>query len=194
MIQHARSFQLYCPDSVASFDLLLAKLQALADLPDGWRFGEGVAICSKVLQTARDICERLADCPLKADAFPSADGSLSLVYYAGDRCVETFISRDGSLAVSVEEGQGFDFSEIETIPNASVEDVLDQVTLLAEKSHRWNSSDSSIRENMILGQNVFVAHASPIPATEQVYRWLISNALTNATHQYATISNCIIPG
>ena len=193
MIYSAGSVQFYCTEPNRPLDPLLAKLQELADLPDGWRFGEGIAIDPAVLHTAQDIYRRLANFPLKADAFPGTDGSLSLVFYSDDRCVEICISQDGGLDLAVEEGEGFDFRETEAIPNASFQDVLYQITLLAQKTREWNSSDSCIHENMIETQNVFEVHASPIPVTGQAYRWLISNAFENAPRQYVSASNTIIP-
>lgn len=185
-------FRFHSVDTALPLEPLLAKLRELADLPAGWRFGEGVPPRPVALHTARHICHHLADFRLKADVFPGADGSLSLVYYAGERCVEIYISQDGGLDLSVEEGEGFDFREIASQANASIHDAIVQVTLLAQKSHRWNSSGSSIHANTIDVQNASAVHASPILVTGQAYRWLMSNAFENAPHRYASTSNTII--
>ena len=172
-------------------DPLLGKLQELADLPNGWRFGEGIPPPPTVIHTAREIYQRLADSRLQVDAFPGVDGSLSLVFYANERCVEIYISQDGKLDLSVEEGEGFDFREITTISNASVLDVMNQVTLLAQKSGIWNLSGSSIRANTINVQNASAVHVSPTPATGQEYRLLILNAFESTVRQYVDTLNDI---
>ena len=174
-------------------DPLLGKLQELADLPDGWRFGEGIPPQPTVIHTALEIHQRLAGFRLKADAFPSVDGSLSLVFYAHERCVEIYISQDGKLDLSVEEGEGFDFREINEIADASITDVVEEVLLLARKSEdAWNLLDSSIHENTINIQDASAVHASPTPATGREYRLLISNAFESTVHPYVNTSDTII--
>ena len=173
-------------------DPLLGKLQELADLPDGWRFGEGIPPRPTVIHTAQEIYQQLADFRLKADAFPGVDGSLSLVFYAHERCVEIYISQDGKLDLSVEEGEGFDLEEITAISDASIADVINQVTLLAQKSGIWNLSGFSIHANTINIQNASAVHASPTPATGREYRWLILNAFENTVRPYVNTSNAII--
>ena len=115
-------------------DPLLKKLQELADLPDGWRFGEGLPPQPNALLAAREIYQEAAPFRLKADAFPGADGSLTLTFYAAERCVEVGISPDGNIDISVEDGYGFDFEEIKDISDASLLDVIREVSLLAQQS------------------------------------------------------------
>lgn len=111
-------------------DPLLAKLQELAALPNGWRFGEGVPPHPTTLDNAREIYRMVASHGLKADAFPGSDGSLILVFYANERCVEISIAQDGGMNVCVEEGEGTDFQEIKEIPNALLADAVAEINLL----------------------------------------------------------------
>lgn len=111
-------------------DPLLAKLQELAALPNGWRFGEGVPPHPTTLDNAREIYRMVASRGLKADAFPGSDGSLILVFYANERCVEISIAQDGRMNVCVEEGEGADFQEIKEIPNALLADAVEEINLL----------------------------------------------------------------
>ena len=174
-------------------DPLLAKLQELADLPDGWRFGEGVPPRPQALDRAREIHRQAASLRLKADAFPSADGSVNLVFYAGERCVEIYVSQTGTINVSVEEGEGFDFREIKKISNASITDAVEEVNFLAQKSDIWNLLDSFIHESTISIQSASAVHVSPTPATGQEYHLLILNASESTVRPYASTSNAIIP-
>ncbi len=172
---------------------LLAKLKELADLPDGWRFGEGVPPQPPALDTAQEIYRQLAYLRLKADAFPGVDGALTLVFYADERCVEVQISRNGEISVCVEEGEGFDFQEIEDIENASIDNAVKEVRLLAQRLDRWHLSDSFIHENTTKIQSASAVHASPTPATGQEYRLWMLNAFENTLRPYANTSNTIIP-
>ena len=180
-------------DSDLSPDSLLTKLKELANLPDGWRFGEGVPPQPPALDTAQEIYRQLASLRLKADAFPGVDGSLTLVFYADERCVEVQISRNGEISVCVEEGEGFDFQEIEDIENASIDNVVKEVRLLAQRLDRWHLSDSFIHENTTKIQSASAVHASPTPATGQEYRLWMLNAFENTLRPYANTSNTIIP-
>lgn len=111
-------------------DPLLAKLQELAALPNGWRFGEGIPPHPTTLDNAREIYRMVASRGLKADAFPGSDGSLILVFYANERCVEISIAQDGRMNVCVEEGEGADFQEMKEIPNAPLADAVEEINLL----------------------------------------------------------------
>lgn len=133
MAGHSQSF-FFTPD--LSPDPLLTKLQELADLPDGWRFGEGISPQPAVLHKAEEIYQLTASLRLRADAFPGADGSLSLVFYVEERCVEIHISRNGKINLCVEEGEGFTFQESKDISDASVAEAVEQVLLLAQKLDR----------------------------------------------------------
>lgn len=161
-------------------DPLLVQLQDLAALPVGWEYGDGVPTRPQVQGTARDIYQQFAHLELKANAFPCPDGSLYLVFYAEARCVEIRIWTDGTLGLSVGEGKGSDFQELEDIENASMDDVIHHVTLLARKvRYPWASFDSSIPDIMIRCSNASSSPALPTRATEQESRWLIQNASKN---------------
>ncbi len=180
------SWSLYLnPD--LSQDPLLTKLQELANLPDGWRFGEGVSPQPYTLRRAQEIYQQVAYLRLKADAFPGADGSLSLVFYADERCVEIYISPDGKLDLSVEEGEGREFQEIKNTSDVSIANVVEEVSRLAQKLGRWciwDLSDSSTHENTINMLNDSAAYALPILAMEQESHWWIPNVYEKAQHHY----------
>ena len=91
-------------------DPLLAKLQKLANLPEGWEFGRGIPVRPEVIFTAQKIYRLAAKLPLEVDAFPWANGSLSLAFYAGDICVEVNIYGD-TYDIEVEIGKGPNFGK-----------------------------------------------------------------------------------
>ena len=173
-------------------DPLLTKLEELAALQDGWRFGEGIPPRPEAIHTVQEIYQQLANFQLQADVFPGADGSLTLVFYAEERCIEIHVSQDREINISVEEGEGFDFREIKEISNVSITEAVEEVLLLArELEGTWKSLDSSIHENTINMQNASAAHASPTPATVQEYHWLMWNASENTVRQYVDTLNDI---
>ena len=107
-------------------DALLEKLASLADLPQGWHFGEGIAARPKAVAVAKEIYRKL-DKPNATDVFPGMDGSLALVFYFGNRCVEISISPTGRLDLAVEEGMGFGYREVVTKSDSSLEEAVEQV-------------------------------------------------------------------
>lgn len=110
---------------------ITAKLHKLASLPNGWRYGTGIPPQEVAINTAQEIYRHLVDLKLQADVFPGEDGSLSLVFYKEEKCVETNISRYGTINIDVEDGEGFDYEVIKTVENASINEVAEQVILLA---------------------------------------------------------------
>lgn len=98
---------------------VLSKIRELENLPRGWRFGKGIPPTTHAADVARSLYQEFAFLQLKADAFPGVDGSLSLVFYAGETCMELDISPKGGIDLYVEEGKGFDFRVVKDIANVS---------------------------------------------------------------------------
>ena len=149
----------------------LIKLEETANLPRGWRFGEGVPPTKQAIDLARSIYQKFAFLRLKADVFPVVNGSLLLVFYAGETCVELAISHVGKIDLAVEEGKGFDFQEVEGIPNATHADITRAILFLAEKTERWHSSKSFTQKNLTPNSVGSAVAASITPATEQASLW-----------------------
>ena len=155
---------------------LLLKLRELAELPEGWQYGEGIPPLEQVIQTAEEIYNKLSFFQFQVDAFPGLDGSLSLVFYSDQRCVEIDISQDGKLNLSMEDGKGYEYEEIESIPDASFQDVMNQVTHLDGNTQLWNSLGYSTLDILIDNPDVSEAHVLQTQVTGQVYQLWKFNA------------------
>lgn len=170
-------------DSDIVSDPLLAKLHELTNLPNGWHFGEGIPPQPSAVRIARKIYKHPVSFGLQADVFPGEDGSLSLVFYAGELCVEINISPDGTLNLSVEEGEGFDFEELRSISNASFDEAIAEVGLLAN-SNIWDSSGFFTQSTSIDGKDDFAALVSSTPVMEQESLWSKPTASGNSPLLY----------
>ena len=154
-------------------DPVLAKLDELASLPLGWEYGKGRATLPHVSQMARAIYRDLAPFQLQADAFPCADGSLHLVFYAGLRSVELRIEADRTIDLSMEEKRGDYFEELMSREDISKHEITNQVLhlLYHQELFQWESSDSLIHGTMIAERANLTVHALPTQATEPAYHW-----------------------
>ena len=121
-----------------STDPLLAELHELTDLPDGWRFREGVPLHPSVVDQVRNLAQTFACLRLKTRLFPYVDGSLLVVFYSHDceQCVEIDITQPaGEMGgLCVEEGRGRCWQEIKSITNPSIEEVRSHLQQLASAS------------------------------------------------------------
>ena len=168
-------------------DPLLSRLNELANLPMGWEYGDGVPTLPYVYAIAQSLYSQLAFLRLQADAFPCTDGSLYMVFYADTKSVEIRIEVDGTLGLSLEEGQGPDFQEVLPIESASLDDVIYYVALLAQESDSWNILDSFIPNTMTARPNASVAPALGILVTEPEYHSSRLYASESVAHRYAYI-------
>jgi hypothetical protein len=189
MTPTATPYRIVSCTSASPPDPFQTKLQELANLPDGWRFGKGIAPQPQTLRVARLIYRAAFPLPLKADAFPGADGSLTVVFYADSRCVEIVISPDETIDITVEDGYGHDVEEIREIPKASILETITEVYLLAKQaSEIWYLSDYCTHENTIKIQDDSGALASIIPVMGLEFHWSISTVLPNASRPVGSIS------
>jgi hypothetical protein len=87
------------PNILETFDLI----DSLAELPEGWNFGEGVAACSISLQQSQDVLRFAFDLGHKeADAFPGIDGEIQVCFYNEDDTLEITSEIDGTVSITVE--------------------------------------------------------------------------------------------
>ena len=155
-------------------DPVLAKLDELATLPLGWEYGKGKPTLPHVSQTARAIYRDLFPCQLQADAFPCADGSLHLVFYAGLRSVEIYIGADKTIDLSMEEDRGGRFEELMSQEDISEHEAKNQIIyllLLDQELFQWEPSDSFTRDTTIDEKSNLTAHALTTQAMEPAYHW-----------------------
>ena len=120
-------------------DPLIEKIDELAELPNGWRYGEGVSLSDKAIKIAKRIYNEISfSWPKpKTDVFPGTDGSLSVVFYKGDSCIEILVSAEGRLDITKEVGEGFAFEEVESKQDITFNDVIVSISDLL--SPQWIS-------------------------------------------------------
>lgn len=193
-------FYSFAYDSDSNPDPLLVKFQELANLPKGWRFGEGSPPTPIALTEAKRIYQNVSPVlRLKADAFPGEDGSVTLVFYSGDTCAELFIAPTGEIDLSVEQGEGFDFQEIRDISNASIGDVIRELENLivdqradsrvyGQRRQQWNISGSSTPENSIKMSNAFGVPVSRGQVTGAESHWWTFSALFGTPQLQESVS------
>ena len=163
--------------SMSYSDPLLAKLQELAHLPYGWEYGKGKPTLPHVHKTAGSIYRRLASLQLQVDAFPCADGSLYLVFYSGQRCVEIRIWAHGGIDLSVEEGIGQDVQELLEKEDISLDGIEKAVfSFLLQGPNQWHLSGSSTQSITICGALDSSALVLTTPVMEPESHSLTPNA------------------
>jgi hypothetical protein len=162
-------------------DPVSAKLQELSQLRPGWHFGEGVPSSRRSVATAMRIWGECREFGVDGDAFPTLDGSVVLVLYGSERCVEVSInSTDETIQLVTQVGRGFDYEEYRRVERARESDVLEAVSALVGEERKWVSLESSTRSSMTEEYSVSAVPVSPIQATEPEFRWSTSTALDSS--------------
>ena len=190
-IHHVVPGKVWIEGVESAFDPLLTKLAKLASLPAGWDYGVGIRTRREVTRTAIDLYHHMAKFGLKADAFPWPNGSLSLVFYRGDMCVEVNIHDQDEYHVVIEKGYGFEYDIMHEIPDASLDDVEQAITTIMEP--QWYSPESSIGTFTIINLGDSGLVVSQIPAINQEFLSWIWNALVSKSDFHVTTSPSIMP-
>lgn len=153
-------------DAYPSIDPFLMKLEETANLSYGWRFGKGLPPAKRAVAVARTLYQEFSFLRLKADIFPGVDGSLSLIFYVDETCVELDISPQGTIDLYTQEGKGSDFQEVENILGAVITEVTTALVSLARKEGQWHLLESSTQENLTLGSTGSPVNASSLTRVE----------------------------
>jgi hypothetical protein len=113
---------------------LMDKLRAMADLPEGWSYGEGRPVTPLAISVAQRYIVIASQLNLTSDVFPNVDGGCAVAFYRGDQLVEVSISPDGNrLGLRAESGMGYEFENtIEPVERATSRQVYDHVLRLIE--------------------------------------------------------------
>lgn len=122
---------------------LRTKLQSFRRLPRGWSHGEGVPASADAVRAAEKFVDTAATLQLKADVFPGLNGEIAVAFYQGNKCVEVVIKDTDlqNVELHVEEGRGFNFRRIESIPAAPYPEAISKIASLIKDS--WKSPASS---------------------------------------------------
>lgn len=85
-------------------------IDALGQLEEGWRYGEGEQISKDVCQWAKVVAFFGVDRGLHVSAFPSIGGEIILRFHHFGYTLEVYVNGDGSFDTRLEYGRGFDFN------------------------------------------------------------------------------------
>jgi hypothetical protein len=150
-----------------------AKIFSFLSLPDGWEFGEGKA--PSFVTAARSVAvanRMMASGFEKADAFAAADGSILVVGYLVDNCIEVYVYPSGKLAVAFEEAD----VEIEAHEDLSLQQAFE---MIATGANRWRGSFGFYTLNTLIEKRT-VSEAQPSRTLQEAgYRWLKQIASAN---------------
>ncbi len=108
-------------------DPIRDKILSFEHLDEGWQFGEGVPAPAAMVQSSLKVLNAGRTLGLRADAFPGPEAEIAVVFYQGERCLEILVRLDEEhtvFDVSLEEGIGLDYDEIESAEGVSFHQVI----------------------------------------------------------------------
>ncbi len=111
-------------------DPIRDKILSFEHLDEGWQFGEGVPAPAAMVQSSLKVLNAGRTLGLRADAFPGPEGEIAVVFYQGKRCLEILVRLDEEhtvFDVSLEEGIGLDYDEIESVEGVSLYQVIELI-------------------------------------------------------------------
>ncbi len=152
-------------DTDPFIDPIRDEILSFEHLDKGWQFGEGVPAPAAMVQSSLKVLNAGRTLGLRADAFPGPEGEIAVVFYQGKRCLEILVRLDEEhtvFDVSLEEGIGLDYDEIESAEGVSFHQVIG---LIADFGV-WNSHASYTQTIGIPTSNdieVFVSATTTAP-------------------------------
>lgn len=160
-----------------------AKLRALADLQEGWNYGEGAAFSPSHLQRMEMLLRRVESAGfLETDVFPGPDGNVVLAVYLPDVYFEIELRKNGSLEFIHELPSG---QAVEALTESTEDAILQYMRRV--RSGTWNSSESSTSSTTgTSGRSVSTALHSNQAVSLPVYRLLTANAFGNTDIPFAS--------
>jgi hypothetical protein len=129
---------------------LIRKLRTFGTLPVGWSHGEGIPVSTESIRIAEQFVNISTRLQLRADVFPGLHGECAVAFYQGQKSVEVIIRANSqdAFGLHVEDGHGFDFTNIEAKDNANHAEVIKQILQLVP-AQPWKSLASSTSVNLM---------------------------------------------
>ncbi len=126
-----------------------AKIAAFGKLEEGWDFGEGGPAPSHVVNMALALCDFGELLGFEMDAFPGADGDISVDFYIGDELVQVLIDTDLTCELTHERGIGAHYDELAYHEDIPVRKVLCYLINFRAKGYAcsWSSSEFYTERN-----------------------------------------------
>ena len=126
-----------------NFDPIIEKIKGFGSLKTGWSFGEGRPISQDVLVIAESLYVFGRSLGLKANAFPGLHGDIAIAFYQRAKCFEVVVHANFEIDIHIEEGEGFNFSEIEEMEQVPIETAYSKLRAFTGIKE-WTSRESSI--------------------------------------------------
>jgi len=126
---------------------LAAKARAMADLPAGFSYGEGIPITKAAINAAEQLILLASQLDLDADVFPNLDGGCAVAFYNDSEKIEVTVSPEGDrAALTFERGIGFQYEDVITpMENVGFVEIRNQALKLRRFDNAiWKLSASSI--------------------------------------------------
>lgn len=162
-------------ETTAEKDPVELEIELLANLEEGWDYGEGLPPSAGTINQAIKIYRIGKAYSLAVEIVPIGDGEIIISFSRGDTFVDILIAADGTYRLSVEIGIGAEYEIKENINNASIDTIEDKLKELAGfdqwKLYESSESEYSVGKSSASFENVFetigeqfpwwIAYASP---------------------------------
>ena len=152
----------------------ILKVKNFANLPDGWRFGEGVVIQDSKIALAVRLLHYANEKGLeRSNAFALADGGLLVSFYIDKYTLDLTLEADGSLTIA----EDFDDDQLRYFENLEVADAYDEICKFSE--HIETVSELSTPTTTTVNLEGLRVRHSPLhpmavsPYSTRIVRWKI---------------------
>lgn len=164
------------------------KIASFLALPTGWNYGHGKPPGRDLVGRVLDLHTLLNALGLReTDAFPGDDGEILLRAYAGDRCAGFLFNPDGSIDLSLEDGDLEEFSK----EGVDASDVFSLALKVAAECGTYGSPTPSISIGEKVGSLSWRSKSTPQTMPPQSLMKSVSSEVAatfvltsgNTTHQ-----------
>jgi len=157
-------------EATTAKDPVELEIELLANLQEGWDYGEGLPPSPETISRAIEIYRIGKVYSLAVEVVPIGDGEIIISFSRGDTFIDIVIAADGTYRLSVEIGIGAEYDIGEKINNASIDRIEDKLKMLAGFD-RWKLCESSESEYSVGKNNDFFESAFEIIG-EQFPWWM----------------------
>lgn len=162
------------------------KILSFLSLPPRWHYGSGKPPSRDLVRTVLYFHSLVGDLGFReTDAFPGADGEILLRIYHGERCVGFLFELNGSVSLTVEDGDVEEFSK----ENATY---VEAFSLAIEVAKKCNTYGSPAPSTLIEGKGGLLNSLSGKAPKTTPLQSLTNSVLPTTAAKSALISSNII--
>jgi hypothetical protein len=137
-------------------------IKSFADLPKGWDYGEGGPIAKPVIDAALEWNSFLSLQGFRTDAFPGAEGEISVSASVNDHYLEVIVEDDEKVSVAYDYQRKQVFYELRRTPEEAREIVFKVMGKI------WSVSTLPIRANIM--QQIIGGAGPPLRTIRALYQ------------------------